>query len=122
MDHMTTTQLATVYRAVREIADGTSHDLTLRQLLVLLSVGSRGGVPTNQQQLADQHDLLKPTLSKIIANLAGTAGDVKREAGMGMLTVDLDPSDMRNRVVSLSKDGDKLLTRAMKRAFAPRAE
>src|SRR4249919_2517120 len=121
MDHMTQTQLAIVHRALKGIADATSHDLTLRQALVLLSVGARG-VPANQQTLADQHDLLKPTLSKIIANLAGMTGDVKREAGMGLLTVDLDPTDMRNRVVSLSKDGDRILTRAMKRAFAPRAE
>lgn len=118
MDHTTTMQVTKVYKALQEIADGTSHDLTLRQVLVLLSVASRGGVPTNQQHLADQQDLLKPTLSKIVANLAGSAGAVKREAGLGMLTVDLDPSDMRNRVVSLSKEGDRIITRAMKRAFA----
>jgi DNA-binding MarR family transcriptional regulator len=117
MDHTTTMQIATVRRALKEIADSTSHDLTLRQALVLLSVGARGGVPTNQQQLADEADLLKPTLSKIIANLAGSAGAVKREDGLGMLTVDLDPNDMRNRVVSLSKEGERILTRAMKRAF-----
>lgn len=109
-------QVAAVYNALKEIADGTSHDLTLRQALVLLSVGMRT-TPSNQQQLADKHDLLKPTLSKIIANLAGTAGDVKRQEGMGMLTVDLDPHDMRNRVVTLSKEGERLLTRAMKKAF-----
>lgn len=117
MELTTRNQVSTVYKALKEIADGTSHDLTLRQVLVLLSVG-RAGMSVNQQQLADQHDLIKPTISKIVANLAGTAGDVKREAGLGMLTVDLDPQDMRSRVVSLSKEGERLLNRAMKAAFA----
>lgn len=116
MDLTTTNQIKALYRAVKEIADGTSHDLTLRQALVLLGVGG-STMPMNQQQLAEQNDLMKPTVSKIVAALAGTGGDVKREAGMGMLTVDLDQNDLRNRVIALSKEGEKLLMRAVKRAF-----
>lgn len=113
MDLTTTTQLAGLYRAVKEIADGTSADLTLRQVLVLLDVAGRTG-PANQQELADKHDAYKSTMSKIVANLSGITGDVKR-AGMGMLTVDLDPADMRSRLISLSKDGERLLQRAARK-------
>lgn len=117
MDLTTTTQLGGLYRAVKEIADGTSPDLTLRQVLVLLDVAGRT-MPAGQQELADKHDAYKSTMSKIIANLSGSTGTVKR-AGMGMLLVDLDPADMRGRLVSLSKDGERLLTRACRKLIAP---
>jgi DNA-binding MarR family transcriptional regulator len=106
-----------MYRALKEIADGTSYDLTLRQVLLLLNVGSKTS-PQSQQQIAESQDLYKSTVSKIIANLTGTGGDVKRKGGLGMLNIDLDPSDYRSRVVSLSKEGERLLTRAMKQAGA----
>lgn len=102
-----------LYQAIKEIADATTPDLTLRQVLVLLSVGYRTS-PPSQTQLAEQHDMLKSTLSKIIANLAGMTGDVKRGNGLGMLTVDMDPSDLRGRLVRLSKDGERVLGRACK--------
>lgn len=113
LDLPTTTRLAGMYKAVRELADGTTHDLTLRQVLVLLDVAARSA-PASQQELADKHDTYKSTMSKIVANLSGVTGDVKR-AGMGMLEVDLDPADMRSRLVSLSKDGERLLTRVAKK-------
>jgi len=116
MDLRTTQRIGALYRAVSEIANATSHDLTLRQLLVLLSVGSRT-TPSNQQQLSEEHDLLKSTVSKIVANLAGQQGDVRRIEGMGMLSVTLDPSDLRNRQVVLSKMGEKVLARAIAAAF-----
>ena len=107
----TTQRIGALYRAVSEIANATSPDLTLRQLLVLLSVGART-TPMNQQQLCEEHDLLKSTVSKIIGNLAGNTGDVRRETGMGLLSVTLDPEDLRNRHVSLSRMGEKVLERA----------
>lgn len=116
MDVTTHNQIGAMYRAMKEIADGTSHDLTLRQALVLLAVGSKT-TPVSQQQLVDQADVFKSTMSKIVAALAGDAGDVRRSDGLGMLTVDLDPNDLRSRVVSLSKDGEKVLKRAVKQAF-----
>jgi len=112
MDLRTTKRVGDLYRAISEIAHATSPDLTLRQLLVLLSVGSRTA-PLNQQQLSDEHELLKSTISKIVGNLAGNTGDVRRESGMGMLSVTLDPHDLRNRLVALSKQGEKVLTRAV---------
>lgn len=118
MDVNTHNQIGVLYRALKEIADGTSHDLTLRQLLVMLAVGSKT-LPTNQQTLAEQADAYKSTISKIIGVLAGDTGDVRRKDGMGMLTVDLDPNDLRNRVVSLSPDGEKVLKRAVRAAFPP---
>jgi len=117
MDTNTTSQIGAMYRALKEIADGTSYDLTLRQLLVLLHVGSKTS-PLNQNQIAEAQDLYKSTTSKIIANLTGTGGDVKRKGGLGMLDIDLDPADFRSRIVSLSKEGERLLTRAMKQAGA----
>lgn len=111
MDIQTKTKIAATYRTIKEIADATSHDLSLRQLLVFLDVGRSEEVV--QQTLVDRHDMLKSTVSKIVANLAGTGGDVKRQ-GMGLLTVDLDPSDMRSRLIRLSKDGEKLLLRAVR--------
>ena len=119
MDLNSTTQIAALYRAMKEIADGTTHDLTLRQLLVLLYVGSRTG-PVTQSAVVDKQDQLKSTVSKIVAALAGTSGNVKRAEGMGMLSVDLDPMDMRSRLVSLSKDGERVLSRAVK-ALQPKA-
>lgn len=116
METQTSTQIGAVYRALKEIAEGTSYDLTLRQVLVLLKVGSSTS-PLTQQQISDQQDLYKSTVSKIVANLTGTGGDVKRKGGMGMLNIDLDPNDFRSRVVSLSKEGEKLLTRAIKQAY-----
>ena len=116
MDVTTHNQVAAIYRALKEIADATSHDLTLRQALVLLAVGSKT-YPTTQQELADQADAYKSTVSKIIAVLAGNTGDVRRAGGMGLLSVNLDPSDLRNRIVSLSPDGEKLLKHATKAAF-----
>jgi DNA-binding MarR family transcriptional regulator len=116
MDTQTSTQLSAVYRALKEIAEGTSYDLTLRQALVLLRVGSSTS-PLTQQQLSDQQDLYKSTVSKIVANLTGTGGDVKRKGGLGMLNIDLDPNDLRSRIVSLSKEGEKVLSRAIKQAF-----
>lgn len=113
MNLNTTTQIAGLYKAVREIADCTSPDLTLRQLLTLLYVGSKTS-PVSQQALVDNQDSLKSTISKIVAALSGTEGDVKRTTGYGMLSVDLDPHDMRSRLVSLSAEGERALERAVR--------
>lgn len=109
MDIQTKTNIAATYRTIKEIADATSYDLTVRQLLLLLDVGRSGEVA--QQALADRHDMLKATVSKIVGALSGGKGHVKH-TGIGLLAVDLDPSDMRSRLVRLSPDGEKLLTRA----------
>lgn len=116
MDATTHNQIGAICRALKEIADGTSHDLTLRQALVLLSVGS-STMPLSQQQLTEQADVYKSTMSKIVAALAGTTGDVRRAGGLGMLSVELDPNDLRSRIVTLTKDGEKVLKRAAKQAF-----
>lgn len=116
MDLNTILKIAALRRAVQEIAEATSPDLSLRQVLLLLEVGSRTG-PVSQQELAEDQGIYKSTVSKIVANLSGSAGDVKR-AGMGLLTVDLDPADMRSRLVSLSKEGERVLMRALKRGEA----
>ena len=113
MDLHTTTKIAALHRAIEEIAEATSPDLTLRQLLLLLSVGGKTG-PVSQLELAEAHDLRKSTISKIVANLAGSQGDVKRP-GLGLLDVNLDPADMRSRLISLSSIGAKVLTRAVNR-------
>jgi DNA-binding MarR family transcriptional regulator len=116
MDISTTHKVAALHRAIEEIASGIQYDgMTVRQLLVLLSVGSKTG-PVSQNTVVEEQDLNKSTLSKMVAVLSGTSGDIRRD-GLGLLSVDLDPSDLRSRLLSLSKEGDKLLSRAAKRAF-----
>lgn len=117
MDMTTRLHLRSFRKAVKEIADATSHDLTLRQLMVLLSVGEKT-MPVNQQVLVDEFDSYKSTMSKIVAALSGEEGDVRRPDGYGMLAVNLDTQDLRGRVITPSKTGDKVLSRAMKLAFA----
>lgn len=113
MDLRTTKKVEALYKAIAEIADATSHDLTLRQLLVLLSVGASTS-PLNQRQLIEEHDLYKSTVSKIVSALAGNAGEVRmREGGLGMLAVSFDPDDLRNRLITLSPQGEKVLSRAV---------
>ena len=116
MESIYVNQIAILYRALKEVADGTSHDLTLRQLLVLLKVGSNTNELT-QQQLAEHFDAYKSTISKIISNLAGSEGSVPHNHGLGTLRVDMDPQDLRNRLISLSRDGERLLVKACKAGF-----
>jgi len=112
MDMTTATQAGNLYRAIKEVADATTPDLTLRQFLVLLRVASKGG-PMSQQELVDSEDQYKSTISKIITFLAGKYMGTKRE-GMGLIDVDLDPNDLRARLVSLSKEGERLTARTVK--------
>lgn len=111
MELRTTHRIGDLYQAVQEITNATSPDLTLRQLLVLLGMDARTSSLT-QQALAEEHALRKSTVSRIVAHLAGDTGDVRRADGMGLLRVSLDPSDLRNRHVSLSGHGEKVLARA----------
>lgn len=115
MDITTTTKIAALRRAIEEIAEGSGYpDMTVRQLLLLLNVGGKTG-PVSQQTLVDEADTAKSTMSRMVSVLSGTAGDVRRE-GLGLLSVDLDPNDFRSRLISLSKEGEKLLARAVKKA------
>lgn len=112
MDMTTTAQIGLLYRAVREIADATTADLTLRQLLMLLRVAAKGS-PVAQQELVDAEDQSKSTTSKIITFLAGRYMGTRR-GGLGLIDVDLDPNDRRVRLLSLSKEGERLALRAAK--------
>jgi DNA-binding MarR family transcriptional regulator len=109
---LTTTRVGGVYRMMKELAEGTSPDLSLRQVLVLLYVGSKG-FPVAQGEIAERLDLGKATASKIVSALGGTAGGIKRADGLGLLTIDLDPNDYRTRLISLSKDGERVLRRVL---------
>jgi len=113
VDIKTAQRIGGLYSAVREIADATSHDLTLRQVLVLLHVGS-STVPLGHSQLSDAHDLNKSTVSKIVANLASKdEGTVRRPDGLGMFAVDFEADNYRNRYVTLSRRGERVLKRAV---------
>lgn len=111
MDIQTQTKIGEVYRTIKEIAEATTPDLTVRQLLVLLDVGRAGEL--SQQTIAERQDLVKSTTSRIVQFLAGSSSGVKMD-GMGMLEVRMDPVDMRGRIVSLSSDGEKCLARAVR--------
>lgn len=113
MDMNTTTQVAGLYRAIKEVADATTPDLTLRQLLVLLRVGASTS-PLSQNELVDSEDQYKSTVSKIVTFLGGKYMGQARKGGMGLLDVNLDPNDLRARLVSLSKEGERLAVRAVK--------
>lgn len=110
MDAKTITEVSALRKGLEELSAQTSPDLTLRQLLVLLTVGGSTSTLT-QQQLGEITGEYKSTISKIVSALAGTDGDVRRPEGLGLLRVDLDPGDMRVRLVSLTKEGEKVLAR-----------
>lgn len=116
MNSRNISQISILRSAVEQIAAGSSQDLTVRQLLVLLRVGSQANEVT-QQQLADHSSEYKSTISRIVSHLAGSEGSVPHKNGLGLLRVDMDSQDLRNRLVSLSKEGALLLTRACKSGF-----
>lgn len=96
-------------RALRELADGVSSDLTIRQISALLYIASRPDGVT-QQQLADAIDTSKAATAKLVAALSSTTGDIRRD-GLGMVNVDLNPNDLRSRILTLSKAGEKMVGR-----------
>ena len=116
MDTSTLQGMAKLKAALQEVADATSLDTTLRQALVLLDVATMT-TPITQYRLGERHGISKATTSRIVANLAGTGGDVKHMAGYGLLDVNMDSADMRNRYVSLSAKGARVAARVVARAF-----
>lgn len=114
MDATNAGHLRGLSRCLKVIAAEVPPDFTLRQLLVLLAAGSKA--ETTQSEIVEELDLYKSLVSRTVAALSGEEGDVRRD-GLGLLRVDLDPKNFRSRVISLTKAGDRLLTRAAKEAF-----
>lgn len=115
METETSNKVGELYQAIKELADQTTLDMTLRQALALLYVGANpSGTTQNAVMAAAGVD--KSAMSRIIDFLGGvTAGIVKRKDGLGLVRRDLDKTDMRNRLIVLSPDGARVLKRVAKK-------
>ncbi len=80
---------------VRAGVAGPHADLTMRQLSVLLTVGTEPG-PHTVRGLAGQHNISKPAVTRALDRLQGL--DLTRRA--------VDPMDRRSVLVTLTGRGD----------------
>lgn len=117
MDMETRAVLLRARKAMEVLTEAASPDMTMRQLLVLLDVAAMTSPPA-LNTLAERHGLVKATSSRIISQMAGMEGDVRNKDGRDLLKVELDPRDQRARQISLSKNGDRVLTRVAKALMA----
>ncbi len=75
------------------------HDLTEQQWRVLRALNGQE-TPLTTRELSEMTFLLSPSLSRITANLAAR----------GLLNRESNPSDQRSSLLSLSRDGEDLLS------------
>ncbi|MBY8870253.1 MarR family transcriptional regulator [Micromonospora sp. PLK6-60] len=76
------------------------HGLSYRRFMVLVTVGELGAC--TQRALADSLAVTEPSVSRMIAALAGT----------GLLTVTPDPAGGNRRRIALTDSGRRLVDRA----------
>ncbi|MEV0157416.1 MarR family transcriptional regulator [Micromonospora sp. NPDC050686] len=76
------------------------HGLSYRRFMVLVTVGELGAC--TQRALADSLAVTEPSVSRMIAALAGT----------GLLTVTPDPAGGNRRRIALTDSGRQLVERA----------
>ncbi|NES14820.1 MULTISPECIES: MarR family winged helix-turn-helix transcriptional regulator [Micromonospora] len=77
-----------------------NHGLSYRRFMVLVMVGELGA--STQRELADSLAVTEPSVSRMIAALAGT----------GLLTVAPDPAGGNRRRIALTDSGRTLVNRA----------
>ncbi|MGW5670696.1 MarR family winged helix-turn-helix transcriptional regulator [Micromonospora sp. NPDC003776] len=77
-----------------------NHGLSYRRFMVLVMVGELGA--STQRALADRLAVTEPSVSRMIAALAGT----------GLLTVAPDPAGGNRRRIALTDSGRTLVNRA----------
>lgn len=96
-------ELHTLVSRLERAGDGilrAGHGLSYRRFMVLLTVGQLGAC--TQRALADSLAVTEPSISRMVAALAGT----------GLLAVTPDPAGGNRRRIALTDAGRQLVERA----------
>ncbi|MFI7431272.1 MarR family winged helix-turn-helix transcriptional regulator [Micromonospora sp. NPDC049836] len=96
-------ELHTLVSRLERAGDGilrAGHGLSYRRFMVLVTVGQLGAC--TQRALADSLAVTEPSVSRMVAALAGT----------GLLTVTPDPAGGNRRRIALTDVGRQLVERA----------
>ena len=84
------------------------RDVTIRQLHILCTVAAAGSAGIDAAKLGEATDSSSSTISRNIRILGALHYD-KQRPGLGLVSVELDPSDNRRRIVRVTKSGMELV-------------
>lgn len=104
----TTTDAAKLYKAIQILADHVGREAPLTQVLAYLKIGARDEV--DQGRLMEELGLSSAGSSRTIQALSNVHY-AKNRPGYGLVERQLDPMDLRRRVLTLTPEGKKLLTK-----------
>lgn len=95
-------------QAVAVLAEKTDQDMTLRQLRVLLCVARAGDAGMSFEAIVQAMDSAPSSISRTVRKLGPPAYGQIHE-GLGLLSLALDPTDARRRVIAITDLGWSLL-------------
>ena len=113
---VTDSEVERIFEAIEFIRqfdqDHGSHEISISVLASLLFVGSRNGA--HKQALEEDLDMSKASSSRN-TDLLGKYHRLilptgKRKPGLGLVKKEVDDSDRRRSVLTLTKKGEKLIT------------
>lgn len=81
-------------------------DASVQKLQVFLAVAEVGSAGTTHQALIEELDMSKSHVSKTVADLTMLAHD--KERGLDLIRSDVDPMNMRYRIIKLTSKGERL--------------
>lgn len=94
--------------ALTELADATTVDLHVRQVLILLRIAEGGDQGVDAGRLAEDTGASPASVSRTVRTL-GEIHYNKQHEGFGLVELMFDPTDNRRRVIKLTPDGRALL-------------
>jgi DNA-binding MarR family transcriptional regulator len=94
--------------ALAALAEATTVDLQVRQVMILLRIAEGGDQGVDAGRLAEDTGASPASVSRTVRTL-GEIHYSKEHAGFGLVEIQFDPTDNRRRVIKLTPDGRALI-------------
>ncbi len=107
------TQISVMIKALEEFR-AVDPDATINTLLIFLHTEKAGGTGVPVESLIKKTNTVKATVSKQTAILSHVCRGKK--AGLGLITIEEDPSDRRYKIARSTPLGHELATRMVQGA------
>jgi DNA-binding MarR family transcriptional regulator len=105
----TMTGTATALEMLHQLGDCMSPEASLRQAMVLLTIAQAGTLGTDSATIERKVGMSAAGVSRTIRVLSDVS--YNKGDGYGLITLELDPTDNRRRVVRLSPTGEKAIAK-----------
>lgn len=109
---MNTSELRKIQRFLNAARDHIDTDMTVQKLQVLIEVAL--SEPLDQGTLVQKVNQTRSAVSKNVANWSALT--YKKDKGPGFIRSDLDPMNLKTRILTITDRGKAALAKALKEA------